>query len=146
MVHIKKLLKKNLLTLFFFSIHVFFAIFLGRFYVLAPDEKSYLNTFNNIFTLTSNSSDQALAGWTSAPRFFLWIVYLPAKILNLIGIPDFLSIRILSIILATISLYYILNLLERINQKKRFLKELFLQLSRFLQFSSGLHLGWGSPF
>jgi hypothetical protein len=119
MVHIKKLLKKNLLTLSFFSIHIFFAIFLGRFYVLAPDEKSYLNTFNNIFTLTSNSSDQALPGWTSAPRFFLWIVYLPAKILNLIGIPDFLSIRILSIILATISLYYILNLLERINQKKK---------------------------
>jgi len=42
---------------------------------------------------------QTGSGWVTAPTIFLWIAYLPAKILNMIGVPDYLSILVVSILL-----------------------------------------------
>jgi hypothetical protein len=100
---------RNKLVLLFFSSHVFFAIFLGRLFAFAPDEQGYLSTFNNIYTLPVNTNAQGFSGWITAPTVFLWIAYLPAKILNLAGMPDYLSIRMLSIAITTISLILLLR-------------------------------------
>jgi hypothetical protein len=107
---IKYFCLRNRLILFFFIAHVFFATFLGRMYAFAPDEKSYLDTFNRMYTLDLDTSAQSGSGWSTAPTIFLWIAYLPAKILNLVGIPDYLSIRLLSIMLTTLSLFLFLKM------------------------------------
>ena len=92
--------------------HTLFAIFLGRLYALAPDESGYLYTFNHIYVSDSNANPQYQSGWITAPKLFLWIAYLPAKLLNLLGVADYLSIRILSIALAVLSVYLLKGVFE----------------------------------
>ena len=70
----------------FFIIHSLFAIFLGRMYALAPDEVGYMYTFNNVYSLPIGTNAQTASGWITAPTIFLWIAYLPAKIVNILGV------------------------------------------------------------
>jgi hypothetical protein len=109
---------KNKLVIFFFVSHVIFAIFLGRMFAFAPDESGYLFTFNNVYTLPVNTYAQSSSGWNTTPTIFLWIAYLPAKILNLMGVPDFLSIRILSIAMITLSLFLFLKMTHKRKQRR----------------------------
>ena len=95
----------------FLSTHILFAIFLGRVYALTPDETGYLYTFNHLYE-TDFATPQYQSGWISAPKIFLRVVYLPAKILNLIGVSDYLSIRILSIFLTAFCIYLLKNILD----------------------------------
>jgi len=104
--------RHNFIALFFVT-HSIFAVFLGRFFVLAPDEMGYLYAFNNIYNLPISTTAQSGSGWIAAPTLFLWVAYLPAKIINLIGFPDYLSIRLLSILLTTVSLFAIIEILRR---------------------------------
>jgi hypothetical protein len=97
-------LQRNLLMSAFITTHVLFAVFLGNLYALAPDEGGYLYTFNNLYKWPITPWAQSGSGWITAPTIFLWIVYLPAKILTIVGIPDYLAVRILSILLAAVSL------------------------------------------
>lgn len=108
------LLKRNKLITAFLSLHIFFAIFLGRLFALAPDEGGYLYTFNNLYG-GPDANPQYSSGWITAPKPFLWVTYLPAKILNLCGLPDFLSIRFLSIGLTALSLVMLVSLQRRSN-------------------------------
>ena len=110
---VKRILTQHQLLGIFVLIHTLFAIFLGRMYALAPDEVGYLYTFNNVYALPINPWAQSGSGWITAPTVFLWVVYSPAKILNLLGIADFLSIRILSILFTSISLYLLLDILRK---------------------------------
>jgi hypothetical protein len=102
----------NKLVVTFVSLHLLFAVFLGRLFALAPDEGGYLYTFNNIYG-SKDHNPQFSSGWLAAPKPFLWIAYLPAKILNIFGMPDYLSVRMLSIAFATLSLVLLLNLQRR---------------------------------
>ena len=130
------------LVIFFFVSHAVFAISLGRLFAFAPDEQGYLYTFNTVYTLPIGTDAQSGSGWITAPTVFLWIAYLPAKILNLVGVPDYLSIRLLSIAITSISLF----LLLRMNQKKQKLRGIpekviffsFFIPSVFLWTSTGL--------
>jgi hypothetical protein len=81
-------------------------------YALAPDEAGYIYTFNNVYTLPIGTSAQSGSGWITAPTVFLWIAYLPAKILNLLGVPDYLSIRSVSVLITEFSLYLLLDILK----------------------------------
>jgi len=106
----RNLFLRNKLIVFFFASHVTFAIFLGRLFAFAPDEKAYLFTFNNIYTLPINTYAQSGSGWITAPTVFLWVAYLPAKILNLVGLPDYVSIRLLAVVITTLSLLLLLKM------------------------------------
>lgn len=75
-----KTIKQNLLIVVFIATHIFFAVFLGRLYALAPNEGGYVYAFNNVYTLPINTAAQSGSGWITAPTIFLWIAYLPAKI------------------------------------------------------------------
>ena len=110
---IARFIAKNTLIIAFISIHIIFAVFLGRLFALAPDEGGYIYTFNTVYTWPINTLAQTGSGWITAPTIFLWIVYLPAKILNIFGIPDYFSLRILSIIITALSLYLLKNILDR---------------------------------
>ena len=78
-------IKQNKLIVAFITTHTLFAVFLGRLYALAPDEGGYLYTFNNVYKLPITTTAQSGSGWITAPTIFLWIAYLPAKILNVLG-------------------------------------------------------------
>ena len=139
---IKKVVMENRLISLFIFVHTIFAIFLGRLFALAPDEGGYLYTFNNLYGSSSDLNPQYNSGWISAPKIFLWIAYSPAKIINMVGVPDYLSIRILSISLAALSLYLLKDILNRsdfgrkLSQKSIFI--VFFIPSIFLWTSVGL--------
>ena len=107
---------------YFILVHIFFAVFLGRFYGLAPDEVAYISTFNQVYTLPVSTVVQSESGWITAPTVFLWIVYLPAKVLNMTGVPDYLSVRILSILITSLSLYLFLDIQKRSQFVSKFSK------------------------
>lgn len=112
-------------------------------HALAPDEVGYISTFNNVYTLPIGTAAQTGSGWITAPTLFLWLAYLPAKILNLFGVPDYLSVRILSILLTTMSLYLLLELLKNTQQfvgkiSKSVVPAVFFIPSVFLWTSVGL--------
>ena len=109
----KRVLTENRLICFFIFIHTIFAIFLGRLFAFAPDEAGYLYTFNNIYGNSTDPNAQYSSGWIATPKIFLWIAYLPAKVIDIIGVPDYLSIRLLSILLAAFSLYLLKGILDR---------------------------------
>lgn len=98
------LLNQNKLISLFTIAHVFFGVALGRLYALAPDESGYLYTFNNLYGNSSDPNPQYNSGWITAPKAFLWIAYLPAKVITYIGVPDYLAIRFLSIALTLFSI------------------------------------------
>ena len=110
---IVRVLRHNKLISLFVVAHSLFSVFLGRLYALAPDEVGYIYTFNHVYTWPIGTVAQSGSGWITAPTVFLWIAYLPAKILNLVGIPDYLAIRILSIVLTAISLYLLKDIQEK---------------------------------
>jgi len=92
--------KPSMFYLVFFLfcfVHVLFSLYLGRLYALAPDEQGYLFAFNNVYQFPINTTAQSGSGWITAPTIFLWIAYLPAKVLEILGFPDYLAIRILSV-------------------------------------------------
>lgn len=109
---VKAVISQNKLVMFFVTIHLLFAISLGRLFALAPDEGAYLYTFNNLYG-SKDPNPQFNSGWITAPKPFLWIMYLPAKFLTILGVPDYLSVRILSIAIATLSLVLLINLQKR---------------------------------
>jgi hypothetical protein len=111
-------IKRERFLLFFFFSHVAFAMFLGRLFAFAPDEGGYLYTFNNLYNPSLDENPQLKSGWITAPKSFLWISYLPAKLLNLLGVPDYLSIRILSVILGTLTLYLLKNVVTNSSYMK----------------------------
>ena len=110
---LKRVIYKNRLIFWFVSAHLLFAIFLGRLYAFAPDEAGYLATFRDLYASNNETNPQSNSGWIAAPTIFLWITYLPAKLLNLVGVPDLLSIRILSIALSALTLYLLFELQNR---------------------------------
>ncbi len=132
---------QNKLVTAFVTTHVLFAIFLGRLFALAPDEGGYLYTFNNLYG-SKDPNPQYNSGWITAPKPFLWILYLPAKILTVLGVPDYLSVRMLSIAIATLSLVLLINLQRRTgNSGSRYEKLIFLFFfipSIFLWTTTGL--------
>ncbi|TRZ88305.1 MAG: hypothetical protein D4R83_00480, partial [Streptomycetaceae bacterium] len=132
----------NGLLLAFITTHTIFSVFLGRLFALAPDEGGYIYTFNNVYTWPIGTSAQSASGWITAPTIFLWVAYLPAKILNMLGVPDFLAIRILSIFLTAASLFLLKDVLMRssVNGKVpyKFIFAFFFIPSVFLWTSVGL--------
>jgi len=134
--------KRHKLVVSFVFAHAVFAIFLGRLFALAPDEGGYLYTFNNLYGSSSDSNPQYNSGWITTPKIFLWIAYAPAKIINMVGVPDYLSIRILSIFLAALSLYLLKDIQNRSNfgrkTSQKFVFAVFFIPSIFLWTSVGL--------
>jgi hypothetical protein len=87
----------------FAILHSALAIGLGRLFAFAPDESGYLYTFNNLYGQSADPNPQYQSGWITAPKAFLWVAYLPAKLLTLLGMPDYAAIRFLSIALTLFS-------------------------------------------
>ena len=98
------ILGKNKVLSLFAILHSVLAIGLGRLFAFAPDEGGYLYTFNNLYGNSSDPNPQYQSGWITAPKAFLWVAYLPSKVLTLLGVPDYAAIRFLSIALTLFSI------------------------------------------
>ncbi len=106
---LKNVVFRNSILLVYFLTHVSFSTILGRNFLLAPDEGGYLYTFNNLYGNSIDQNPQLSSGWITAPKFFLWMMYAPAKILNIFGVPDYLAIRYLSIALGALTIHFLLK-------------------------------------
>ena len=106
----------------FIIAHIYFAVVIDEVFVFAPDEVGYIFTFNNVYTLPINTNAQAGSGWITAPTLFLWILLFPAKILNVLGITDVISLRILSIVVTSFCLHTILRIQKSRDAYDRFPK------------------------
>lgn len=113
------ILRKNKLLSIFAILHSALAIGLGRLFAFAPDENGYLYTFNNLYGNSADPNPQYQSGWITAPKAFLWVAYLPSKLLTLLGVPDYAAIRFLSIALTLFSILMLRNIyLKTSNQTK----------------------------
>ena len=107
----KSLFKRNWFLLFLISAHLIFSFGLGKVFILAPDEHSYLFTFDNIYSKAS-SNPQFNSGWITSPQIFLWMVFAPAKFLTIFGLSSIFALRILSIALTAVSYLLLRSILE----------------------------------
>jgi hypothetical protein len=123
------LLKRNNLTVIYFFAHLVFLLFLGKSFAFSSDEGGYLYTFSNLYGSDLDPNPQYGSGWIAAPKWFLQVVYVPAKILSLVGFPDFLSIRLLSAFFATYCVWLLLSLIKDQEENKKFAK--FVIVSSF---------------
>ena len=91
-----------------FGLHLLFIILFDKVTAFAPDENGYLAIFKNLYK--SDFSLEGYLGWQQGSVNALRVVYLPAKILHLVGFSDFYSVRILTIFYSTLTLYILLRL------------------------------------
>ena len=87
---------------FFLVAHSILAIGIGPTNIFAPDEAGYLYTFNNLYGESNDANPQFGSGWIGASKPVLFLLYLPAKFLTLLGTPDYLALRFESILLGLI--------------------------------------------
>ena len=120
------ILGKNKVLCLFAILHSVLAIGLGRLFAFAPDEGGYLYTFNNLYGQSVDPNPQYQSGWITAPKAFLWVAYLPSKVLTLLGVPDYAAIRFLSIALTLISILMLRKVYFKVsNQTKNSDKWIF---------------------
>lgn len=122
-------IKSKIIWLYIAS-HIIFISVIGRFYALAPDEPGYLFAFNNIYG-SAVENPHYNSGWITSPKFFLWIIYAPAKVLNMFGIADIFSIRLLSMFLGALSLYLLLGI-NSSRSRFKFRTNLIISVSFFI--------------
>jgi hypothetical protein len=94
----------------FTGIHLLFAILLGNLHAFAPDESYYIGIEKD-FWRSGFSTHDAL-GWHRTQVWFLRILFLPTRLFNEIGFPDYLAIRFESVLVCSIAVYLLLCLLR----------------------------------
>lgn len=121
-------------------LHLGFIILFDGITAFAPDEANYIRVFNNLYR--SDFSIDGYLGWHEGSINGLRLIYLPGKILAIIGFSDFYAVRILSVFYSMLSLYLLLKLAPEYKILKlpiRFwLVSAFLIPSIFLWTSIGL--------
>lgn len=105
--------KLEFLVFAFFSIHLTFIVIIDDVIAFSPDELGYLYTFNNIYSWPAETTAQSVSGWITAPTLFLWIIYSPAKLLNIIGVDGLFALRLQSIALISFMLYCTLRAISK---------------------------------
>lgn len=123
----------------FLTMHLLGIAILRSNFSLAPDEQGYLYVFRNIYSRPLQGV-QDDTGWDGASDLFLWVAYLPAKILSFIGLNDLFAIRILSIGITLITVLVLVHSSERFYSPRAHLMAilLFLIPSVFVWTSLGM--------
>jgi len=109
----------------FLTLHLLAIAILRSNFSLAPDEQGYLNVFRNIYSRPFQAV-QDDTGWDGASDLFLWVAYLPAKILSLIGLNDLVAIRILSIGITLVTILVLVHSSGRFHSPRAHLMAILL--------------------
>ncbi|KGA11112.1 MAG: hypothetical protein GM48_0055 [actinobacterium acIB-AMD-7] len=106
-----KVINSNKLVLpIFFLTHITLMIILGNFTGFALDEYGYAEVLKYLYE--ENQSTDNFSVWVNSDILFLQILYSPAKVFILFGVSEVISIRLLSIILTTLTLAILLHNLD----------------------------------
>ena len=90
------------------ALHLIFIVVFDKVTAFAPDENNYIGVFNNLYR--SDFSLDGYPGWQEGSMNALRLIYLPAKLLEIIRFSDFYAVRILSVLYSMLSLYLLLKL------------------------------------
>ena len=104
-------------TAIYFTLHFLFLILLGNITALAPDENMYLDISKNVYSEKFNSI--VVMGWSVTSQPFLFLIYLPAKILTNVGISPLFSLRLYVVFIGTYIFWKLTKELENQNNSKR---------------------------
>ena len=105
--HLKLVSPIHRVVLLFFLIHAIALTLLDKVTAFAPDEVSYIQVFENLYT--QDFDLDPFLGWPSESFNVLRLLYLPAKVMQVAGFSSFYSVRILSVLCAFIALYALLS-------------------------------------
>ncbi len=90
------------------ALHLIFIVIFDKVTAFAPDEANYIGVFHDLYR--PDFSLDGYLGWQEGSINALRIIYLPGKLLEVIGYSDFYAVRILSILYSMLSLYLLLKL------------------------------------
>lgn len=90
------------------SLHLIFIVIFDKVTAFAPDEANYIGVFNNLYR--SDFSLDGYLGWQEGTITGLRLIYLPGKLLEIIGFSDFYAVRILSVLYSMLSLFLVLKM------------------------------------
>jgi 4-amino-4-deoxy-L-arabinose transferase-like glycosyltransferase len=127
----KKSIRKPNLYFIVLSTFLFFRFtllyFIQNVTALAPDETLYLKVFLRLYE--SGFSLEDYLGWSIKNEYFLQILYLPAKILTILGIDGLNAIRLQSIIYSFSSILLLLHTRPNLIKSRRLLITLIIATS-----------------
>ena len=106
----KKTKSAGIYTAIYFTLHFLFMILLCNITALAPDENLYLEILKNVYTNQFKSTSGM--GWSVTAQPFLFLIYLPVKILTLVGISPLFSLRLYVVFIGTYIFWKLVNELE----------------------------------
>ena len=95
----KKFKSAGLYTAIYFTLHFLFLILLGNITALAPDENMYLDISKYVYSRKFDST--VVMGWSVTLQPFLFLIYLPTKILTLIGLSPLFALRLYTVLIST---------------------------------------------
>lgn len=90
------------------ALHLIFIMIFDKVTAFAPDETNYIGVFNNLYR--PDFSLDGYLGWQEGSINALRLIYLPGKLLEVIGFSDFYAVRILSVLYSMLSLHLLLKL------------------------------------
>ena len=133
---------KSIFLWVFVSSHLVLALLLGNLRSIAPDEGTYLDIFHKVYA-TGYSTADAL-GFHGTQEWFLRIAYYPAHLMELLGLKDYLAIRIHAIFFSAVSVYLLLVILKiKVTKTRSFLLYVVVSIpSVFLWMTLGLREGF----
>ena len=99
------------ISLAYFFLHAIFLIFLGKITAFGIDEDGYLDVFRNVYSNNYNLGSQL--SWPTENKLILQIIHIPAKLFEILGVPDYLALRFQST-----SIFYIACSLMYFSQSK----------------------------
>jgi len=108
------------------GLHVAFSLLLGNITAFAPDEGLYKGIFSKLYS--SNFTSDVL-GFSGAWTPWLRLVYLPAKSLTFIGIPDLLACRFLAIGYSALATFLLIKMASDNGRDNRVFKVAIISIS-----------------
>jgi len=103
------------ISIVYFLLHSSFLLILGKITALGIDEDGYLRVFQNVYT--ENFDIKTQLSWPTDSKILLQLIYLPAKVISLLGMPDYLSIRLQSTFLFYITCWIVFKRITSTNFK-----------------------------
>jgi len=114
----------------YIGLHVTFSILLGNITAFAPDEVTYKNLFSEFYVSGFKIMPNTVGyGDELPPTLFLRIMYLPAKILNVIGLSELISLRILAIFYSTLATCLLARIAKSNGRDDRLFKAAIIAIS-----------------
>jgi len=117
----------------FLVAHVLVSLIIGKTFAFAPDERSYVSAFENLYSSSFNLENYP--GWPSTSELMVRLIHLPALLLNSLGMESLYSLRILAIFYISITAALVISNLKKNSIGNRLMSMLLLTTPSFFVFT-----------